>query len=67
MLPSISSKLVLLFAPVFALGWFGTRTALHIRLTHGQRGKWISMLAVGWFPLLSWVLALLTELVEGRP
>ncbi len=56
-----------LFPLTLALGWGGTRTALHIHRSKGGQGNWLTMLTVSWCPLLSWLLAFLLSLVEEKP
>jgi hypothetical protein len=57
----------LLFPMALALGWGGTRTALHIRHTKGSLGDRLIMLVVGWCPLLAWLFALLVSFAERHP
>jgi len=65
--PSIPTNYVLLFPPVLALGWYGTRTAFYLHHTNGSRGDRLSMLVLGWCPLVSWLLALLLSTFERHP
>lgn len=60
-------KYGLLLPPTLAVGWFGTRTALHIRHTKGGHGNELVMLAVCWSPLVIWLLALLLSLYGSNP
>ena len=42
-----------------AVGWFGTRTALHIRHTKGSRADEMFMVVLCWSPLVIGLIALL--------
>ncbi|MCE1205398.1 MAG: hypothetical protein LWW79_12435 [Holophagaceae bacterium] len=57
----------LLLPMTLALGWYGTRTARRIHLTRESRVDQMTLLVVGWFPLLCWLLALLASGLEGNP
>ncbi|WLT31914.1 hypothetical protein [Geothrix sp. PMB-07] len=52
----------LFLPPALAVGWFGTRTALHIRSSRGSRGDSFTMLVLCWSPLVAWILAYLLSL-----
>jgi hypothetical protein len=42
-----------------AVGWFGARTAFHIRHAKGSRADELFMAALCWSPLAIWLVALL--------
>ena len=50
---------VYLLPPALAVGWFGTRTALHIRHIKGSRADELFMAALCRSPLAIWLVALL--------
>jgi hypothetical protein len=59
-------KWILLLFPVLTVGWFGTRTAMHIRQSKGKPQDLLFMLAVCWVPFMVWCIALLLSLC-GSP
>lgn len=61
------TKYILFLSPALAVGWFGTRTALHIRHTKGGRENELVMLIVCWSPLVIWLLALLLSVFGSEP
>ncbi len=63
----MTTTYLLLLPPVFALGWYGTRTAHFIHHTQGSRSDRLTMMIVGWSPLVSWLIALLLSLAERKP
>ncbi len=63
----IPSNFLFLLPLTLALGWGGTRTALHIHPVKGSRGDRLTMFVVGWFPMLAWLTAFLYSLVERYP
>ncbi|MBK9797206.1 MAG: hypothetical protein IPP58_12055 [Holophagaceae bacterium] len=65
--PSNPANFFLLLPAALALGWYGSQTAHIIHHTKGSRGDRLTVLILGWFPLLSWLLALLVWLVERQP
>lgn len=56
----------LLLPLALASGWYGTRTARRVHQTRESRADRATLLVVGWFPLLAWLLALLVAMVEGN-
>jgi len=60
-------KWVWFLPPALSVGWVCSRTALDIHRTKGRQGDMLLMLALGWSPLLSWLLALLLSLLERNP
>jgi hypothetical protein len=49
---------VIFLPAALAMGWYGTRTALHIRHSQGRRVDELLMAALSWAPLASWLVAL---------
>jgi hypothetical protein len=58
-------KEVFFLSLTLAVGVAGTRTALHIRFTKGSRAEGGVMLALGWSPLVIWLLSQLLSLAGG--
>jgi ABC-type molybdate transport system permease subunit len=60
------SHLVLLPLTV-AVGWYGTRTSLHLRHATNKRSDAQLMLVLAWSPLVVGLLALLLTLSRSKP
>lgn len=52
----------LFLPPALAVGWFGSRSARHIRTSQGARGDVLTMLILCWSPLAAWLAAFLLSL-----
>lgn len=63
----MSMTYVLLLPLALGLGWSATRLSRFIHHSQGSRGDRLTMLVVGWSPLLFWLIALLLSLSEKRP
>jgi hypothetical protein len=60
-------KHLLFLPPALAVGWFGTRTALDIRRTHGARMDAQFMLILAWSPVAVCLISLLLSLSGSNP
>jgi hypothetical protein len=61
----MQSSHFLLLPPAFAVGWLGTRMALHLHRTRDSHGETLFMLILCWSPSLICLLSMLLTL-NGR-
>jgi hypothetical protein len=63
----LPASYILLLPPSAALGWQGIRTSQFIRHSKGSKADRLTVLVLGWSPLVSWTLALLISFLERKP